>query len=547
MKHLNFSCGCKFEVLQEEPLRLNTSLNVENIPLDCQRTWDFIGSQNLCGVFQLDSNFSQNIAHKFKPRNIDELSVVIAISRPGSSEGKYEGKTVLNRILDRRNKLEEITPIDENIMDILESTYQLPVFQEQTLKILRKLAGFTLEAAEVARKIVGKKQADKMPQLRKDFLSGCEKVGLVNNEKASQIFDIIEASERYQFCAAHSCAYAHTTYMTAYFKAHFPRAFFTSYLYYAKDKQKPREEIFDLVQNARIMDIDVLPPDFRLLNKDFTLHNKQIYFGLVDIKGIGESVIKQLEKEIVETEKEIGRKAGEWSWLDFLLFFAPHIKSPAVKGLICTGALSYFKTDRTRMYFEYERLGDLVDREIEFLQKKHIEEPSLTFTELLSCLISTPTGRKFGGCSSAKRLESVKGILEMLKNPPFVLEDSIIWLSGVEEELMGISLTCTQVDACNIEAANCTCRDFIKGYNRPGPILLACKIDRVKDITTKNKQRMAFLSVSDISGNIDSIVVFPNLFAEQGELCKEGNTIMLQGKRGDKDKNSFVVDKIWQL
>jgi DNA polymerase III alpha subunit len=230
---------------------------------------------------------------------------------------------------------------------------------------------------------------------------------------------------------SHACLYSRITYSTAYFKCHVPRAFFTSCLYHSKDKQKTREEIFDLVQNARIMDIDVLPPDFRLLNKDFTLHNKQIYFGLVDIKGIGESVIKQLNTEIGETEKEIGRKASEWSWLDFLLFFAPHVKSPAVKGLICTGALDYFKVARTRMYFEYERMGDLVDREVEFLQKKHVEEPSLTFTDILSCLIETPTGRKNGGCSSARRLESVKSILEVLKNPPFSLDDSIVWLAGV--------------------------------------------------------------------------------------------------------------------
>jgi hypothetical protein len=199
MKHLNFSCGCKFEVLQEEPLRLNASLDIENIPLDCQKTWDFIGSQNLCGVFQLDSNFSQNIAHKFKPRNLKELAIVVAISRPGASEGTYKGKTVLNRVLDRRNLKEDVEPIDISISDILEPTYQMLCFQEQTTKILQKLAGFSLNECEIMRKAIGKKKPELMPKLRKDFINGCNKVGLVDEKKANELFDLFEASERYLF------------------------------------------------------------------------------------------------------------------------------------------------------------------------------------------------------------------------------------------------------------------------------------------------------------------------------------------------------------
>jgi DNA polymerase III alpha subunit len=397
------------------------------------------------------------------------------------------------------------------------------------------------------RKAIGKKKPELMPKLRKDFIDGCNKVGLVSEEKANELFDLFEASERYLFNKSHAALYSRTTYLTAYFKAHFQRVYFTSYLYYAKDKQKPREEIFNLVQNARVMDIDVVPPDFRLMNPDFTLDNKKIHFGLIDIKGVGESVIKQVVAEADKTEKEINKKVGEWDWLDFLLFFTPYNKSTAIKALICTGALDYFRVARSRMYYEYERFEELKDRETEFLQKKHVDNPSLSFTELLSCLINVPTGRKHGGCSSSRRLESVKGILESLKNPPFLLEDSIPWLAGVEEEMMGISLTCTIVEDCDISAANCDCRQFIKGYNKPGPILIACKIDRLKDITTKNKKRMAFLTVSDITGSIDSIVVFPDQWSQFGELCREGNTIMLCGKRGDKDKSSFVVDKIWQL
>ena len=546
-KVYEFPCGCKFKVIQEEPLRLSSSLDIENIPLDCQRTWDLISSGNTIGCFQLESQLAQTYCKKVKPRNIRELSDIISIIRPGCLDAIFDKKNVTNHYVDRKNAEEEVVYLHPSLESILGETYGLIIYQEQALKIAQIIAGFDPGESEQLRKSIGKKLADLMAKLKTKFIDGCERVGFIDKESAGVLFSNIEASQRYSFNLSHSISYALTAYMTAYFKAHFPRAFFTSYLYYAKDKQKPREEIFDLVQNARIMDIDVYPPDFRLLNADFILHEKNIYFGFVDIKGIGDSVIKQLNKEVVETEKEIGRPVKDWNWLDFLLFFAPHVKSPAIKGLICAGALDYFKIARTRMYFEYEKMGDLVEREMDCLRAKHIEHPSLTLNELLSCLINTPTGRKGGGCSSGRRLESVKSILEVINNPPFALEDSIVWLAGVEEEMMGISLTCTEVDDCDIEAANCTCRDFIKGYKKPGPILIACKINRVKDITTKNKKRMGFLSVGDITGSIDSVVLFPNVWVEYGDLCREGNTIMIQGKRSDKEKDNFMVDKVWQL
>ncbi len=345
---------------------------------------------------------------------------------------------------------------------------------------------------------------------------------------------------------SHSASYAYMAYQTAYFKAHFPLAFFNAYLCHAKDKPKPKEEIAELIQNARIMDIDVLPPDFRKLNLDFRIYGEDIYFGLIDIKGIGQSIIEQLQREVSKTEEQLDKRIDKWTWLDFLLYFSPYIKAPAVKALICTGALDYFGLPRTQMYYEFENV-DLRDKEKAWVINHHEQNPELSLIELLSCLTEIPAGRKHGGCTTKPRVQKIHDLISVLKNPPFPLLDSIAWIAGVEEELMGISLSCTKVDDCDTEIANCNCRGFIKGYKRPGPILLAAKIDRVKEILTKKKQKMAFLTVSDITGSIESIVLFPNIWADYSDVCFEGNTVMIQGKRGDKDKDTLIVDKIWNI
>jgi DNA polymerase-3 subunit alpha len=345
---------------------------------------------------------------------------------------------------------------------------------------------------------------------------------------------------------SHAVEYSMLSYLTAHCKTHFPRAFYCSSLKHAIDKQKPFEEINDLVGDARNNSIDVYPPDIRNLNKDFSLISGEIYFGLGDIRGIGDSVLKQLKEIVDETEKKIGNRKG-WKWLDFLLYISQFINSTACKALICSGALDFCKVARTTMYYEYEQFSQLKDREQNWIIKEYEKDKSTTLIKLMDGLCQVPSGRLAGGCSSGKRLEAVKGILDLLRKPPFSLNDSIEWLAGVEQELMGISLSCTKVDSCDISAANCNCREFINGYNRPGPAIIAIKIDRIKEIITKKNDKMAFLCGSDISGSIDSIVVFPNAFNQFKSVILENNTVIICGKRDEKNKSNFIVEKIWQL
>lgn len=295
-EYFAFDCGCKFKILDRSGDIPSIDFNPElhNLNLSCTKTWELISSGNTKGCFQLESRLGQTMAKKLKPSNIEELSGLISILRPGCLEAYRDGKSVSSHYIDKKNGLESIDYFHPALEPILKDTYSEMIYQEQAMSISKELAGFDLQEADELRKAIGKKQADKMSKLRSKFIDGCLSVGKVSKDEAEQIFGWIEKSQRYLFNASHSISYAMNAYLSAYTKAHFPKIFFASYLRFAKDKVDPQQEIKELVRNAVEMDIKISIPDLRLLNEFFILKDKAIYFGLTDIKGLGASVFKKL-------------------------------------------------------------------------------------------------------------------------------------------------------------------------------------------------------------------------------------------------------------
>ena len=350
---------------------------------------------------------------------------------------------------------------------------------------------------------------------------------------------------------SHAVAYAMNTYVSAYEKAHFLRAFFTSYLNFAGDKSKPFFEIRDLISNARLMGIDVQGPDFRYLHQNFALNDKVIRFGFGNIKGVGEKAWNKILQQIADVEKLIGISSKNWTWTQFLVHFTPKVNSTAISAFINSGALVYMKLSRTKMNYEYTLYNKFTPKELEWIKNYsllHKEDKEINLEKILMALIGAGAG-KFGACASSKRVLSLSSLLTTLIKPPYSLDDSPEWLASVEESLLGIPLTCTSLDACDTSAANCTCSDYIKG-SHPKLVIMAAKIDDVHEIKTKTGKnkgaKMAFLKISDITANMDEVVIFPDTWLEAHKIAFGGNNVLLSGERS-KDGNSFIVNRMWQI
>lgn len=683
MKQYNFPCGCKFDVIEEtgDTVRIGLNPDLEELPLTCQRTWDFISSGDTKGVFQLEKQ--GHAAKKLQPNNMEHLSALIAIIRPGCAESIIDGKSVTQHYIDRKHGREEVTYYHPALIPALKSTYGLLVYQEQAMQIVKDIAGFNLLEADNLRKAIGKKKPEEMAKIKTMFLEKAKALNIVSEQEAIEIFSWIEKSQRYSFnkclspktlvettggefktieevsigetikspygdtkilnkydngdkelfeielesgkkieCTSdhqfvcedgekyplwqilyydlkilcqddrvpyekvvgvrtigvertvdievdneqhvfygngiatsnsHSISYAYNAYLSAYCKAHFIRPFFTSYLFYSKDKAKQTLEIKELVNNAKMLNVVISTPDFRRLitasrvaglnpSAHFMLRDKVVYVGFSDIKGVGEAAIEKLLTLVPFLELMLEKPYTEWDWTEFLLYCSPHLNSAVVKALIQAGTFSYMGLTRTRMIYEYDAFQKLSEKELLWV----CEHRGPTLTASLQKMVDQGTGRD-KGISNKNRLVIVGDIITSLDNPSYSMDDAADWIAGIEESLLGISITCTKVDGRDTASANCTCKEFADG--KRGYVIIGAQITNVNEIKTKRGenagQRMAFLTLSDTTGSLDNIVAFPDTWSECKGLLVTGNLILLGGERG-KD-NSLIVKKVWQM
>jgi DNA polymerase-3 subunit alpha len=532
-----FDCGCKFEVLDKggEFPKIKFSPKLSNISLDCYKTWELISEGNTKGCFQLESRLGQTMARKLKPQNIEQLSGLISILRPGCLEAHRDGKSVSNHYIDKKNGLESIDYFHPALEPILKHTYSEMIYQEQAMSIAKELAGFNLQEADDLRKAIGKKQADKMAKVRKKFIEGSKQTGKLSESEAEQIFEWIEKSQRYLFNASHSISYAMNAYLSAYAKAHFPKVFFASYLRFAKDKIDPQQEIKELARNAMEMDIEVHIPDFRNLNELFILKNQKIYFGLTDIKGVGQSVYKKILELTKNTE------VNDITWPQMIGNILMNINSVAAKALISCGAFDHYKKNRSEMLFEYEICSGLTKKEqtiFNIYSKTQLESSTTGILSSLYAETKLIRGRK----------ETIANYIKSLKHPPYSLVDKIEWLSDQENDLLGVGITCSKLDVYDVTMTNCNCKTFKTSLLKEN-IVLVGEIGNVNVTKTKSGKNpgleMAFVTMEDQYGTLDSVVFFPEQFSKYRSYLFVGNILVFSGNKS-KSKDGLIVEKCFE-
>ena len=542
MKTMKMGCDCTFNLISEEPLKVDFKATIDNINMECPATWDLLSSGNTKGVFQLESQLGQSISKQVEPRDIEELAAVISIMRPGCLQSSLDdGKSLTHHFIERKQGREQSVYLHTALKPILKNTYAILVYQEQAMKIATDIAGFNLMEADTLRKAIGKKKAKMMAEIKGQFLEGCAQVGIIDSSQAEELFGWIQASQRYSFNKSHAVSYAYNAYISAYLKTHFPTTFFATYLSNADSKPKPFEEIRQLVNNAKNSDIFILNPDIREKNPLFKVKSKsKIVYGLRTIKGIGDSILKTLFEVISEVD------LNNISWFFFLVHIAPKVNSTAVKALIGSGALDHLNISRTKMLYEYNIYSKLTGKN-EPVYMQQLDSDSISLEMALEQLIAEPYGRgKY--ISSVKRHNKVKELLNSLRNPPYELVDSNDWIVGIEEELLGTSLSSSRVNSCDTSSANCTCHEFLNTKRKNG--IIPVQIDKIKEITIKRGahkgKKAAFLEVSDSTASLQSVTCWSEVWEEHRNEIIQGNTVMISGIR-DKKTENFVVNKIWQI
>lgn len=503
------------------------------LDIECPLTWDLISSGNTKGCFQLESRLGRTTARKLKPENMEQLSALISILRPGCLQAVRDGKTVTQHFIDKKNGDEAVDYFHPALEPILSKTYGEMIYQEQAMQIAKDLAGFNLQEADNLRKAIGKKKPEEMAKLKIKFIDGCKRLGIISEDQSEKIFGWIEKSQRYSFNKSHAVSYAYDSYISAYCKAHYPELFFTAYLQFARHKMDPHSEIKELYQNATEMNIVVERPDIRLLNYTFDLKDKKIFFGLTDIKGFGDSAYKSL----IEMVQEENIHLGDLTWVE-MIYVLNKMNSTASRALISGGALDYLKITRNRMLFEYETFQSLTNKETTILSSILDKSKSLEYNlrQLYNQKIMT------------KRKDVIANLVHSLNNPPYSLEDTIDWLVDTEHATLGCSISCNKVDRYDTSMINYTCQDFKYGHIAASSFMLVGELENVNITKTKKGKdvgaEMAFLTLSDGTAVLDNVICFPEKYKEYRNQIFPGNVVVIKGNKS-KNKDSFIVEKIY--
>jgi DNA polymerase-3 subunit alpha len=312
---------------------------LETLPLDDGPTYELLARGDTLGVFQLDGGPMRALLRSMVPTGFEDISAVLALYRPGPM-----GANAHNDYADRKNNRKPVVPIhpelEEPLADILGETFGLIVYQEQVMAIAQKLAGYSLGAADLLRRAMGKKKKEILDKEYVPFRDGMKANGY-SDAAIKTLWDILVPFSDYAFNRAHTAGYGLVSYWTAYLKANFPAEYMAGLLTSVKD-DKDKSALY--LAECRRMGIKVLPPDVNDSDSDFTPRGTDIRFGLSAIRNVGENVVRS----IVATRTGTGRFADFSDYLKKVE--ATAVNKKTVESLIKAGAFDSLGHDRKSLH-----------------------------------------------------------------------------------------------------------------------------------------------------------------------------------------------------
>ncbi len=479
--------------------------DLKSIPLDDKKTYELLRKGDVSGVFQLESSSGmRDLVVRVKPRIFEDLIALLALYRPGPLESGMADEFVR-----RKNNKKLVTYDIPELKEILDDSYGVILYQEQVMRIAMKLAGFTPTEADKLRKAMGKKRAEEMAKLREKFVEGAVARG-TPKKKAEALYEQIAKFASYGFNKSHSTAYAMIAYQTAYLKTHYPIEFMASLL---NTEIGNSDKLARYIEDCKGKGIEVFPPDANKSDLFFTVEDGGIRFGLAGIKNVGEGAAEIIVRE----RKENGSFT---SFLDFCTRLdLRKVNKRVLDSLIKCGAFDSLGVSRARLF---EGLDEVLSIAQEAQKRKKSQQKSLF----------SVAGE--GGTNA----------LELRFDYPGV-ED---WPQGkrllYEKELLGVYLTGNPLKRHEekLKALNVTPIDELGKVNGRKSVKIAGMVVQTKEITTKKKEKMAFVKLEDLTGAIE-VVVFPSVFTEVAFYLLPDEPIMVEGTL-DKSGEVFKVKAV---
>ena len=468
----------------------DVDIDHRSLPLDDENTYDLLSRGETGGVFQLESAGMTRHIKELKPSNFGEIASMIALYRPGPMDH-------IDDYINAKHGRAPVEYLHPDLVDILEETYGVIVFQEQVLWITRKFAGYSLGEADIVRKAMGKKDPAVMKEEREKFIDGALVQGYPQ-ELTERIFSLIEPFAGYAFNKAHSVCYALISYWTAYFKANYPSEYMACLLNaYAENSAK----VAGVVSECKRLKIPVLPPDVLLSQPDYSIEvmpdgKSTIRAGLASVKNVGAAAVeafvesRSTDDDHPETIEQLCRTAD-----------MSQLNKKTLESLIKAGAFDRFG-DRGAVLHSLDRILSVAESEA---QLRRTDQTSMfdIFGETVPTMLTridlpnleTPSAEKsqWEDDLLGFRISGNEDFDEMIANND---GRAIISVTDITAEMAGRSR-------------------FING-----------QVSSTEERFTKAGKRFLIVKLALLGGDVD-VFVWDNVLFETSSLWQQGTLVTL--------------------
>lgn len=460
----------------------NVKIDIASIPTDDKQTFELLSRGETTGVFQLESAGMRRYLKQLKPTQLDDITAMVSLYRPGPMDK-------IPDYIKCKHGDKEVTYVHKDMEPILKPTYGVGIYQEQILEMAKVFAGFSLGEADLLRRAIGKKIKKELDAQRDKFIKGAVSRGYTQKLAVNIFDDVITPFANYGFNKSHGACYARIAYETAYLKARYPTEFMAALL---SSEDGDTDRISIEIEEARAMGLKVLPPDLNESLAHFTaLPEGNIRFGLLGVKGVGESSIRQII--------ELREKEGKFASIEDFAGRVPSklLNKKLLESLAKSGALDCFG-ERGVLVAQYDKVAEF---------SKSAGDVGASQTDMFESL-----GRGSDGAT-----------IEFDPQEPASGYQKLQW----EKETIGLYVSSHPLAGLRkYIGKKARLIETLNGDDVGRKVTVAGIVEATKVLHTKKGESMAIVTVEDPTGKIE-VMLFPRTYGQYKDMLEKADSILV--------------------
>ncbi|MFW5628844.1 MAG: DNA polymerase III subunit alpha [Candidatus Cloacimonadaceae bacterium] len=475
-----------------------TKIDIDTIPLDDQDVFRMLGRGETDGVFQFESDGMRKYLTDLKPNMFEDLIAMVALYRPGPMQ-------FIDSYIARKHGREKVSYDHPLVENVLQSTYGVTIYQEQVMQMSRELGGLSGGDADTLRKAMSKKQTDLMQIYREKVIEGALKQDVPRATVEKIWSDWLRFAE-YAFNKSHATCYALVAYQTAWLKTHYPVEFMAALLSLEDDPTK----VTTIIGVCKDMAINIIPPNINRSEAEFSVHGKEVLFGLRALKNLGEAAINC----ILEDRAENGEYSNIFNFCSRM--DSSSVNKTVLESLVASGAMDDLEGNRAQKW-------EVIEQALAFSSGEQ-RDKKMGQTSLFDLILDEDEDDYYPELPALEEW----GNLQRLENEKKVLG---FYMSGhpLEELKPMVELVSTVNSA--------------RGKSAQGEMSIVGIVSSVSRKRDSRGNPMAFVEMQDLHGTFE-VPLFHKDVARFADILEEGKVFFIEGNKSTYNGNEDTILRI---